>query len=39
MKAEYESKIQLLLSDYKNMYQEMMLLKEKVITQRVTVVS
>lgn len=39
MKNEYETKIQLLLSDYKNMYQEMMIVKEKVLTQRTTFIS
>jgi hypothetical protein len=36
LKAEYENRIQVILADYKSMYQEMMILKEKVITQRVT---
>jgi hypothetical protein len=35
LKADYEGKIQLMLADYRSMQQEMMILKEKVVTQRI----
>ena len=36
LKADYEGKIQSMLADYRIMQQEMMILREKVVVQRIT---